>query len=456
MKTDVVIVGAGPAGLTAASTLGRARPSWQILLIDENERVGGQLWRQRFSARPGLEADLPANISVRGRTSAIGWSDRGALLVRHAGSVDEIEARYHVVATGARERAVPLPGWTLPGVMTVGAAQALLKGSGSVPFRTVVIDGTGPLPLAAAAELAAADVRVAALVGGLGARTPLARVPALLRGGKALVQGAVAVATLAGRRVPVRPRGRLLRVLGETKVTGVEIEDHPGAAPRLFECDAVLLSHGFVSTNELVAGRGAAVELDSLGCGWIPHRDEHLQTSIPGLYAIGDCVGVAGGAVAAAEGELAALAIIRSDGGTVAPGRERSLRRRLASLHAFQQALSDQAANRPIAPDPHEVACRCEGTTVGQVNDALDHGVSSLAGLKLWTRAGMGPCQGRTCDHLMRSLCEQRGISVDQPIPVRFPVRPLALGEWGNAAHREERTHDDATDTGTGPDDARR
>lgn len=425
-ETDVIVIGAGPAGLETARVLGE---HLAVILVDENVRVGGQLTRQRFNAQPGLESTLPASVDLRLGWTALGWTPQGALIGRNADTVESLSAPVVVGALGAREYVEPLPGWLLPGAMTVGGAQTLLKGSGRVPFRRVVVDGTGPLPFAAAAQFAAAGVEVVALLGGLGGIAPLRVWPNLVRGGAALMQGARSSWHLARHRVPVHPRGRVLRVLGTDRVEGVEVELKPGGPRSELQCDAVLFSHGFSSANDLLVRRGAEVMLDVDGTTQLI-RDDACQTTVPGLYAAGDCAGVLGGPTAVLEGRIVAEVILARHGIATDARALVRLRRKVASLGAFQSAVKQISVTRSRSTLARDVVvCRCEGVTCGDIQDAVAAGVTSQPGIKLWTRAGMGPCQGRSCDRVIRDLARTPSPRPALPGSLQFPAKPLPLSE---------------------------
>jgi D-hydroxyproline dehydrogenase subunit alpha len=447
VETDVLVVGAGPAGLNAASEAGQA--GLDVVLVDENVVPGGQISRQRLpagdlaGASKTSEAELGASVRYMGGTTCVGFRPgREALLARN-GAVTVARPQAVVLAVGALERSRPVPGWTLPGVMTAGAAQTMLKGSGVVPFRRAVVAGSGPLLLAAASQLLRAGVKVEAVVEASRPRLgQLREVPGLVRGGGVFVEGMRYLAALGLRGVPVFRGWGVGRVVGVSSVEGVEIRSLdrnwlPKAADesvRKLECDLVLLSFGFTSSTDLAATIGARLERDELQGAWRPWRSESFETSEPAVWAVGDCAGVEGAQVSALEGTVAGLAVVeRLTGRSGAGSRLGRVRRRLGRLRAFERAVNSVWKYHPGSlswANGDTPVCRCEGTMLAELESAVRDGATSLHTLKLRTRAGMGRCQGRTCTPLLSDFLEsQRSASeIVAPPSVRFPVRPVSAG----------------------------
>jgi NADPH-dependent 2,4-dienoyl-CoA reductase/sulfur reductase-like enzyme len=442
LGTDVLVVGAGPAGLAAAAAADVA--GLDVTVIDENPLAGGQIWRQAFAdaGTTGEQARLPARARFLCSAVCVGFGRSGEAVVDAGGHLFSIRSRAVVLATGAYERVVPVPGWTLPGVMTAGAAQTLLKGSGMFPYRRVVVAGTGPLLLAAATQLLAAGAAVAAVVEAVRPGPgDMRQVPGLLAGGRLVLDGAGYLLRLAGARVPLLTGHAVEEISGDDGVGGVVVRrvhadwsPSPRHAPREIACDAVLLSHGFSSSVELAAQAGLRLLWDAQRRSWRPWRTETFETSQPLVFAVGDCAGVGGAQIATAEGTLAGLTVAgRLTGHGGESRRTPKLRRQLARLERFRRAMDGLSRVPPGALSrvrPDTIVCRCQGTTAGELRRAVDGGVSTLHAVKLWSRAGMGRCQGRICgpniSDLLHDLCGQPP-GLDAP-RVRFPVRPVAAG----------------------------
>ncbi|MHB1613311.1 MAG: FAD-dependent oxidoreductase [Actinomycetes bacterium] len=457
LTPDVLVIGAGPAGLAVAAETAAA--GLDVTVVDENELPGGQIWRQRFpgsgpASMTGAAArmKLAESVDFLGSTVCLGF--RGgkdeAVLLRD-GQITVVRPRAVILATGALERVLPLPGWTLPGVMTAGAAQTMLKSGGLFPFRRVVVAGSGPLLLATAAQLVRGGVGVAAVVEATRPRLDhLREIPGMLQGASIIADGLKYMVTIGRARVPVMAGYGVQRVVGTDAVERVEISrlsrdwsfQAGVAVARSISCDAVLLSHGFSSTVDLASQLGARLMWDAQRGSWRPWRGPGFETSERSVWAAGDCAGVGGAQIAVLEGTLAGLSVAtRLAGSRLPAARVKRIYRRLKRLEAFRRAMDNLSRIQPGAQTwamSETIVCRCQGTTLADVQTAISGGVTNLHGLKLWTRAGMGRCQGRSCASALRDVLTNRGGTSGACGPsdapsVRFPVRPVmagALGAW--------------------------
>ncbi|MCX7686134.1 MAG: FAD-dependent oxidoreductase [Acetobacteraceae bacterium] len=436
---DILVVGAGPAGLSAAIAARRAGA--EVAVLDEREEPGGQYFKplasghaaarpdRQFRAGAALRAEAEA-AGLRILTGATVWGafapDEIAVLAEGRSCV--IRPRRLVLAAGAQERPIPIPGWTLPGVMTTGALQTLVRAQRVCPGESVVIGGSGPLNLQLACELLAGGVRVAAVVEAA-PRPSLA----LWREALALAANAPGLA-LEGLRyllrlrragVPVIWGARLLACEGEGRFAALRIATAQGE--RRIAADIAALNLGFQPETALARALGCAHRFVGEGLGRIEtETDAEGRTSIPSVFAVGDGAAIGGARVALARGRLAGLAAAR-DLGFPAP-QERDSRRALARAEAFQRALWRIFAPPPvdIAAIPDEtILCRCEEVTAGALRAARAEGAASLASLKKATRAGMGRCQGRMCAATVGRLVGAAQ-EADFAAP-RAPVKPVPV-----------------------------
>ncbi len=487
IERDLLIIGAGPAGLAAAEAAARAGVLATVL--DERPHPGGQYFKQlapshRFAGPRARDrqfasgADLIERVRAAGveiSSSATVWSAHadGPAGTGHdanaaAAEVDVVmdgraqryRARQLVIATGAYERAHPVPGWTLPGVMTTGAAQTLARAYRVAPGARVLVAGNGPLNLQVACELAAGGVEVAAVAET--APPPAARpgaALAALRHAPGLVgQGIAYRAALARRRIPVLHRHVLVRVEGRDgervrRAVLARIDAHGNTvagSERVFDVDAVCTGYGFHPSTELTRLLGCDHRWDPDAGGLAVVRNDDAETSLAGIFVPGDGGGVGGAHAALAEGTLAGLAAARNLGRPIPPDLEalaRSARRERDRARRFQAALWTLFAAPREFPDlaGDDVAiCRCESVGAGVLRSRIAAGADESGALKRLTRVGMGRCQGRYCGPRIAAWCAAARGETPDPFRLfapRFPVKPVPA--FALAREKPEWSHDD-------------
>jgi thioredoxin reductase len=448
---DVIVVGAGPAGLAAAATAAMA--GGRVALLDAAPRPGGQFWRHRpgetgahgyrdWSVFTGLVSIVEERVD-HVPDASVWFAEPGFVLHTTRG---RYRAPRVVLATGAYDRALPFPGWDLPGVVTPGAAQALLKGSGVPVGREVVVAGAGPFLLPVAVGLAAAGVRVVGVYEAGDPRRYLSQPAALIGAAGKLGEAAGYGAALARHRIPYRVRQAVVAARGDAKVSEVDIArlDHSGrivpGSTHSVPCDAVAVGYGFTANLELALTLGCVTRLGPDG-GLAVAVGLDGQTSVPGLYAAGELTGVGGATLSLTEGELAGSA---AAGPSVFSVRERAaLRRRRARLRAFattMHAAHSVPAGWATWLDERTLVCRCEEVPYAEVAAAVtDLGASDARTVKLLARPGMGWCQGRVCGYATADLTARLcGREVTRDDVLAFATRPLAtpilLGDLATAA----------------------
>jgi thioredoxin reductase len=443
---DLLVIGGGAGGLSAAAVAAEA--GLGVVLIDERARPGGQFFKQpgeahRFAATMAADAqvaegrariDRARRAGVEIVSGAEAWGAFAPMTIGVTTPAQSLlfRPRRLVVATGAYERGVPVPGWTLPGVMTTGAAQTLLKTDGVLPGRRVVVCGNGPLNLQVALELARAGAEVAA-VAELAERPGLGEAESLLHLMTSAFglawQGAGMLLELRRRRIPLLYGQGLTRI----EPSGEALTAWLGQ--RRFEVDAVLMGYGFMPSNELLRALGCRHDFDSARGHLVTERNADCETSVAGVHAVGDCCGLGGARAAADEGLIAGAAVARALGCTVDPRPVAKARRALLRHRRFQGALWQVfAAPRLQAghAEPDTIVCRCEEVTLGAVEAALGDGVPAIGEVKRRTRLGMGRCQGRYCAPVLASLlAERQGRPVDELafFAPRLPAKPVAISD---------------------------
>ncbi|MFJ3669845.1 FAD-dependent oxidoreductase [Streptomyces sp. NPDC090106] len=451
-RPHLAVIGAGPAGI--AATLAATAHGLRVTLIDGAPQPGGQYHRQ---PAPELRARRPQVPHHRWRTwerlrgglaevEQQGWArllmdyhvwcvERGpdgftvhALLGPEQTEPVAVDADGVLLATGGYETVLPFPGWTLPGVVTAGGAQAMLKGQLAVSGRRAVVAGTGPLLLPVATGLAAAGVEVAALVESADPKGFLRRAPALARGPAKAVEAAGYAARLARHRVRTLVHHTVVAAHGTDRLEAVTVAAldgdgrvRPGTERRI-ACDTLAVGHGMLAHTDLAGTLGC--RLDGLAVA----VDEEQRTDVPGVWAAGETTGIGGAALSLAEGHIAGRSAAARLRGTAPDPRDRTrparVRARLRAYFATLEAVYAPPAHWTDLVTDDTVVCRCEEVTGGAVREAVrDLGAGDARTVKLLTRAGMGWCQGRMCGPAVAGLA---GCALT---PTRRPfARPVPLG----------------------------
>jgi thioredoxin reductase/bacterioferritin-associated ferredoxin len=457
-QAQIIIIGAGPAGLSAA--VAATESGAQVLIIDENFQAGGQIYRQL----PGTyQVENPALLGedyMDGQTllrqidglndkitiwnDALVWSvfDSKQLAIARGNDLVLVNADAIVVATGAYERPVPVAGWTLPGVMTAGGAQLMLKSQRVRPGQRVLLAGTGPLQLVVANQMLDAGMDVVAVAESASIWGAWRYLPDMLRQPGLIASGLKYIQRLKSAGIKTMRSYVLKSIEGETHAHRVILEKvdsmcRPGTGEtKSFDIDTVCIGYGLIPSVWLTSMLGCRHHYDPLIGGWIPGFDASMQTDQTGVFVAGDGAGIAGVLVARAEGTIAGFSAAVHAGTTSSEQAQQAAhgeRKKLNSLRKFRRSL-DQIYR--IYPDLYAnitddtIVCRCEGVTAGEIREAIRAGTFSLNDIKKRTRAGMGHCQGTNCTPVIGAmLVREFGL---QPEAVRMmttrpPARPIPL-----------------------------
>ena len=415
---DIVVVGAGPAGLAAATAAAAA--GRKVAVLDDNPHVGGQIWRAGAgkSARDGARERAVTAFGASGAELFAGYqvvdavASPGALQawVTAQQRLERFRFESLVLATGARERFLPFPGWTLPGVFGVGGLQALVRGGYDLRGKRVVVAGTGPLLPAVAAHLKQDGAEIV-MIAEQAKMRQLVRFTAsiLWRPGK-MREGLQLRADLHG--IPYRTGCWVAAVEGDECVTGVRLTD--GSRAWVERCDMLATGFHLVPNTELASLLGCRVTDTGV------EVNAEQQTSVTSIYCAGEPTGVAGVGAATVQGEIAGLA---AAGQAAAAAQLYKLRDAEAS---FGRALTRAFALRPevlTLGEPDTIVCRCEDVRLGELQGRAMR-YRNWTDAKLQTRCGMGPCQGRVCGPALEAMFGWRNVSVRPPL---FPIPVVAL-----------------------------
>jgi thioredoxin reductase/bacterioferritin-associated ferredoxin len=459
-ESDFIIIGGGPGGVAAAIKAARAGVS--VTLLDENQQLGGQGFRQfekgfKVTDSETLGPDYEdgqkllhqfnsMQDKIRYLNNTLVWGifkDRTLGLARNETS-SSLRFKHLLVATGAYDRPVPFPGWTLPGVFTAGGAQKLIKSERVLPGENLLLAGTGPLQLVVADQILKAGGKIEAILeaGNVG-KNWLQGLKGIWGNWDFLKEGIGYLRSIQKAGVPILRRHIILEARGDGQVREAVIAKvDKNWRPRLntsrsVKVDAICLGYGLVSSTELTMLAECEHKYDLRRGGYIPLRTANMETSVPGIYAVGDGAGVAGRKAAIEEGCIAGLSVARVLGCiSRANAREqiKPFRKRLNKINRFRKIIDDISMPRKglyeLASDD-TIICRCEEVTLKQLKAALADDTIQVNDFKRMTRMGMGSCEGRMCGpsviemmrHRLNAPAEEVGC-----LRLRPSIKPVALG----------------------------
>lgn len=407
-STEVLVIGGGPAGLAAASCA--AQSGARVAIVDDNPHLGGQIWRgeQQHPANPEaaqwLQRVRAANVEFIAGARVFDQPAQGVLLAETFEGVLELRYQKLILALGARERFLPFPGWTLPNVMGAGGLQALVKSGLPIVGKKVVVAGTGPLLLAVAAYLHQHGAQVLLIAEQAPQSQLLAFGLGLWRTPGKIVQALQLKRELAG--IPHRMNCWPVAATGNGKLERVTLQD--GAKSREVACDYLACGFHLVPNIELAVLLGCALQ-----DGVVRVNDEQ-ETSVANVYCAGEATGIGGLELSLVEGQIAGYAAAGQSAQARALLAERGKQQRFAD--ALNRAFALREELRHL-PDAETIICRCEDVSFARVQAQ-----TNWRAVKLHTRCGMGPCQGRVCGAAVEFLLGW------QPESVRPPAFPVKVG----------------------------
>ena len=461
---DVAIVGAGPAGMAAACVL--AKGGLDVVVLDEQHAPGGQIYKgvekvfaQRPQDVPSLGKEYAAGQALTRRFRESGaqyrpgvsvWqitSDQEpelALGLLEEGSARMLYPKHVILATGAMERPVPFEGWTLPGVMTVGAAQTLLKSSRLLPREDVVLAGTGPLLYLYANQIRDLGIMPQAILDTgplLTLRSGLLGLSALLACPKSVLQGMHWLWS-AKRKLGLVQGVRTLKAHGNDRLSSVTYDTH-GHEHEL-STSLLLVHDGVIPNTWLSMSAGIRHHFDSGQSCWVPDIHGAGSTSRKDISMVGDGVRIGGASVAVLQGERVAHeveAYLGKKDRSFLVAEPRALNRQRRLRRFLDQAFPP--TNDFQLPTDKTIVCRCEEVTAGEIRQVAARGCMGPNQGKAFTRCGMGPCMGRKCALTVSQLmADARGVSVDEigHYRIRSPIRPITIGQLADMPLPSENT----------------
>ncbi|MEJ0017741.1 MAG: NAD(P)/FAD-dependent oxidoreductase [Acetobacteraceae bacterium] len=458
---DVVVIGAGPAGL--AATQCTAGHGARVLLLDEQPAPGGQIYRriehaakdQRLRAILGTDYLRGEALAAAGRSSGAEYRPSSSvwqvtpqreIWFSQGGRSCHVQADAVILATGAMERPVPVPGWTLPGVMTAGALQIMLKSSGLVPAVPFIVAGSGPLLYLLVEQCLAAGARPAAVLDTmprLNLLAALRHLPAAAlspEGRRYMAKGLAMLRGLRRSGVPVYRGAGDLRIEGSDAVSGVAFRS--GGRSHRLAASLVALHEGVIPAQQLARSIGCDFAWDPVQRCFAPVVDAWGASSVDAVLIAGDAGGIGGARAAEYAGTLAGLEALRRIG-RIDPGRRDALatapwqeREAHLAIRRFLDAL--YAPRREVLlPADDVMVCRCEEVTAGAVRAVVRQGCLGPNQAKAFLRAGMGPCQGRLCGPtVVEVIADARGVAPADVgyYRIRPPLKPITVEELLAAA----------------------
>lgn len=458
-RVQLAIIGAGPAGLAAAAEA--AQCGVEVVLIDEQKAAGGQIYRgigrasQSAKEVLGPEYEHGASLLktlntelVTHLTNSAVWqvTPEREIYLTSDGASRVLQADNIIIATGAMERPMPFPGWTLPGIMTAGAGQILLKTAGLIPQGELVLAGSGPLLFLIAAQY----LRAGGTIGAIVETTPrsnylqaLRYLPGALRANTYLRKGAKLLREIRKHKVPHYKGATHLKATGARKVETLRFTCQD--RQHEISCSKLLLHIGVVPNVQITRSLNLDHEWDAPQRCWRPRLDECGETEIEGIIVAGDGGGIGGAMVAEIEGRIAGLwaagklGAISTKESKSRLGAERRRRDHHMAARPFIDALYAPSQEFLTPPD-ETVVCRCEEVTAGQIREYVEQGCLGPNQTKSFGRSGMGPCQGRFCGLPVSEIIADK---IDKPMEnvgyyrIRPPIKPVTLGELA-AMHESE------------------
>lgn len=461
---EVLIVGMGPAGMAAAVEL--CKHGVHVGIVDDNPEPGGQVYRQPSSdfkiTDPHIlgikhkkgqrllnEFDAVRNLCTSYSNASVwGCFNGDSLSLMHDNKISLIKYKKLLLSEGAMERPLPFPGWTLPGIMTLGGLQKLVLYERIVPGQRILLAGCSPLMLPVAANIIKADGNVVAMCDAVAFHRYLKLIPELLKKKELAYEAFSSYLSVIKERIPILRPSAVISASGHSRIEAVRVakldpngRPVPGSEKR-YQIDTLGVSHGFLPSGRLARLAGCKHVYDPIQRYWRPEVDDYMRSSMQDIYIAGDSSGVDGRDSAVIKGRLAALHMA-TQLGRVSISEMKQLTNRLQKDHArlqryaatLSQVFSLSSGMLDIM-DRDTIVCRCEQVTVGDVLDGIEKGYRNINEIKR-TRVGMGMCQGRMCESVVTQIMLQNGIPIEEIgyLNLRPPISPMPVSLFEDFAN---------------------
>ena len=454
-KVDLVVLGAGPAGVAAANVA--SKEGAEVVIIDENSSAGGQIYRappnefqpqNSFKSDEFREGEKQRNILENSNLTALFkhrvWSVSSDLVVSTVGpnGLSSWHARSLIIANGALERIIPFPGWTIPGVIGLAASTILLKSQYVLPGQSTVVAGCGPLLIAVANGIIKSGGKVSAIIDLNSKSDWIKAFPRLLSRPDQLFKGMSWFANIMKAGIKLYGGHAVTNTKQVDNVLRISIAPINSAGSildsknqKIVEGDCLAIGHGLFPSTEITRLLKAKHIYDPLKGGWVPLIDDDFRSSIPGVYIAGDATGISGAFSAVQKGRIAGMAAVRDlnmMSSKKYKAKNKSERTTLKKNENFGKAAVRLMKFRPelIQTITSEtIVCRCEDVFRSEIDEAIESGARDLNQLKAWTRCGMGPCQGRTCSEAIEAILASKVGSRELAgqWTGRTPLRPVPI-----------------------------
>ena len=448
-SSDLLIIGGGIGGLSAA--LAASNCGVNTILIDDREKLGGQFCKQPIIGENATSDDqvilgkklinkvINNGVKVFTNSSVFAIFENKEILAIKDNELITFRPKKIIFSTGAYEKGYPVKGWTLPGVMTTGAMQGLLKGYNVLAGKKILMCGNGPFILHVAKELK----KGGAIIIAISEKSSKPNIfdykimfQLLLNSFKLFLKGIRYLLFLKLNGIPIYYNHEISSIEQNANGLTATIMNTGGIDHKSFEVDCICLGYGFNSSNNMLRYLNCRHDYNSeLNC-LVTFRYDDLQTTVKDIYAIGDCVKISGAQVAELEGNISGYNVAESLGYKIVPEylKEKNLCKiKLQKLEKFQNNLWKlyKSNNYNLANLNKEIEiCRCEGIKYSTLNNALENGFTSMSELKLKTRVGMGPCQGRYCGQIVLDILKHNcGVQIKESdfFTSRIPFIPLNI-----------------------------